>query len=181
MRCALRSRIELLHQLLRPIRLSRIKLLLHQLLHPIRLDECCAAYLSDQPLLLTSLRPHGIQFPSPRLGAIATLDHSMWFHAPFHADEWLLFEMSSPHAGAGRALSFGHLYSKETGALVVSCAQQGIIRLAKPSVTGTAATIGLRISRLTRLFEASSLSFSSILNRLGGGGGLGGGQSDQQR
>ena len=54
------------------------------------LDECCAAYLSDQPLLLTSLRPHGLQFPSPRLGAVATLDHSMWFHGPFHSDKWLL-------------------------------------------------------------------------------------------
>jgi len=74
------------------------------------LNEACAAYLSDEPLLLTALRPHSIGFPSPKLGAFATLDHSMWFHAPFKADEWLLYEMSSPHAGAGRALCFGHLY-----------------------------------------------------------------------
>jgi acyl-CoA thioesterase-2 len=45
-----------------------------------RLDESCAAYLSDQPLLMTALRPHRIQFPSPKLGTVATLDHSMWFH-----------------------------------------------------------------------------------------------------
>ena len=120
-----------------------------------RLDECCAAYLSAQPLLLTALRPHGIQFPSPRLGAIATLDHSMWFHGPFRCDDWLLYEITSPHAGAGRALCFGHLYARD-GRLVVSCAQQGMIRLAKPSVAGAAASLGIRAARLVdRLFGRS--------------------------
>ena len=108
------------------------------------LDEACAAYLSDQPLLLTALRPHGLQFPSPRLGAVATLDHSMWFHGRFSANEWLLYDMTSPFAGSGRALCFGHLYRPDTGALVVSCAQQGVMRLAKPSLRRTLAELGWR-------------------------------------
>ena len=53
-----------------------------------RLDECCAAYMSDQFLLATTLLPHRIQFPSPKLAAIATLDHSMWFHGEIKADDW---------------------------------------------------------------------------------------------
>ena len=72
----------------------------------------------------------------------------MWFHAPFRADKWLLYEMTSPHAGSGVALSFGHLYRPDTGQLVVSCAQQGVLRLAKPSATGVAADLAIRGARL---------------------------------
>ena len=118
------------------------------------LNEACAAYLSDEPLLLTALRPHSIGFPSPKLGAFATLDHSMWFHAPFRADEWLLYEMSSPHAGAGRALCFGHLYRPDTGQLVVSVAQQGVLRLAKPSLASKAAIAGWRGANLLEWLRA---------------------------
>ena len=115
-----------------------------------RLDESCAAYLSDQPLLVTALLPHGLQFPSPKLGAIATLDHSMWFHRPFKADEWLLYEMTSPHASSGLALSFGHLYRMDTRELVVTCAQQGMLRLAKPSATTAVATTAMWGANLLR-------------------------------
>ena len=101
-----------------------------------------------------SLRPHSIGFPSPKLGAFATLDHSMWFHAPFKADEWLLYEMSSPHAGAGRALCFGHLYRPDTGQLVVSVAQQGVLRLAKPSLASKAAIAGWRGANLLEWLRA---------------------------
>ena len=72
--------------------------------HGLRLDECCAAYLSDQPLLMTALRPHGIQFPSPKLGAVATLDHSMWFHKPFR----IAAGKREPWSSAGAALLKAH-------------------------------------------------------------------------
>ena len=97
-----------------------------------RLDECCAAYISDQPLLLTALTPHGVQWPGPKVGVFATLDHSMWFHAPIDANDWMLYEMESPHAGGGTGLAFGRLYQRSSGELVVSCAQQGVVRLARP-------------------------------------------------
>jgi acyl-CoA thioesterase len=81
-------------------------------------------------------------------GAVATLDHSMWFHAPFHADSWLLYQMTSPHAGNGRALCFGQLFRPDTRQLVVSCAQQGVVRLARPSIARTAADVGWRGAHL---------------------------------
>lgn len=91
------------------------------------------AYASDHALLSTALRPHGINFPSPRLGAVASLDHSMWFHTPsFRADDWILYAMHSNWAGHGRGLSFGQLYDRKTGTLHVTCAQEAVMRLARP-------------------------------------------------
>ena len=69
-------------------------------------DESAAAYFSDHNLLACALRPHGIPFPSPKLGVFVSLDHSMWFHAPFRCDEWLLYDMDSPALRSGRGLSF---------------------------------------------------------------------------
>ena len=62
------------------------------------------------------------------LRRLASLDHSMWFHAPFKADEWMLCEFESPAASGARALSFGRLY-RQDGALAVTCAQEGLVRL----------------------------------------------------
>ena len=93
-----------------------------------------AAYFSDYALLTTAMLPHGVQIGSPRMGAVASLDHSLWFHtADFRADEWLLYDMESPWAACGRGLAFGHLYTQQ-GKLAISCAQEGVMRLAKPSV-----------------------------------------------
>jgi hypothetical protein len=60
---------------------------------------------------------------------IASLDHSMWFHRPFRADEWLLYEMESPNMRGGRALIFGSVFTR-SGALAISVAQEGVIRTA---------------------------------------------------
>jgi hypothetical protein len=72
----------------------------------------------------------------------------MWSQAPFRADDWLLYEMTSPHAAEGRALVFGNLWRKDTGELVCSCAQQGVVRLARPSIARTAADVGWRGAHL---------------------------------
>jgi acyl-CoA thioesterase II len=131
-----------------------------------RVHRACAAYFSDHALLTTALRPHGINFPSPRLGAVASLDHSMWFHtSAFRADEWMLYELHSPWAGHGRALSFGHLFERSTGTLHVTCAQEGVIRLAKPSSRkwlGESLLWGLNTSRrLKSWFGWSSAAAAS--------------------
>jgi acyl-CoA thioesterase II len=61
---------------------------------------------------------------------LASLDHSMWFHVPTRADEWLLYDMHSPRTVAGRGMAFGRIYSKD-GTLVATTAQEGLLRLSK--------------------------------------------------
>ena len=92
------------------------------------LHQCVAAYASDHVFLSTALLAHGLHTFHPRVAQIATLCHSMWFHAPFKADEWMLFVMESPRTGGNRGLVFGRLYTRD-GRLVVSCSQEGVIRL----------------------------------------------------
>lgn len=90
------------------------------------LHLCVAAYSSDFALLETTLLPHRKTIPSPEIQA-ASLDHSMWFHHAFRADEWLLYEMESPAAAGGRGLAIGRLYNRQ-GLLVCTVAQEGLIR-----------------------------------------------------
>ena len=92
------------------------------------LHRAVATFYSDYFLLATALLPHGVGFPSPRIETLASLDHSMWFHSKFRADEWMLLELESPRACGARGLSFGSLYTTD-GVLAVSCAQEGLIRL----------------------------------------------------
>jgi acyl-CoA thioesterase-2 len=58
---------------------------------------------------------------------VASLDHAMWFHEPFRADEWLLHVIDSPVARGGRGLVRGRIFSRD-GRLVASTAQEGLIR-----------------------------------------------------
>jgi len=85
------------------------------------------AYASDMTLLQTCLRPHGQSMFDPRL-QIASLDHAMWFHRPFRMDQWLLYVQDSPAASAARGFNRGSIFTRE-GDLVVSVAQEGLIRL----------------------------------------------------
>jgi acyl-CoA thioesterase-2 len=85
------------------------------------------AYASDMTLLETSLRPHGMSLFSPNL-QIASLDHAMWFHRPCRMDEWLLYVQDSPSASAARGFSQGNIF-RRNGELVVSVAQEGLIRV----------------------------------------------------
>jgi acyl-CoA thioesterase-2 len=84
------------------------------------------AYLSDMTLLNTALVAHGRVIYDPTL-QVASLDHALWFHRPFRADEWLLYAQDSPAAAGARALTRGQLFSRD-GALVASVAQEGLIR-----------------------------------------------------
>ncbi|RKO87756.1 acyl-CoA thioesterase 2 [Blyttiomyces helicus] len=91
--------------------------------------QCVLAYCSDHWLCNTALLTHGVSFVSdPPLQMLASLDHTIWFHAPFAADEWLLYEMESPRSIGGRGLNFGRIYTKD-GRLVVTTAQEGLMRL----------------------------------------------------
>jgi acyl-CoA thioesterase-2 len=85
------------------------------------------AYASDLTLLSASVVPHGVYIGDPRL-VPASLDHAMWFHRPFRADEWLLYDQVSPSASGGRGLATGRLFTRQ-GRLIASVAQEGMVRL----------------------------------------------------
>ena len=89
--------------------------------------QAVLAYASDYGLLVTSLRPHGMTFRDPKL-MVASLDHSIWFHRPFRADEWLLYEVDSPIAEGGRGFTRGTYFTRD-GQVVASVAQEGLIRV----------------------------------------------------
>jgi acyl-CoA thioesterase-2 len=83
-------------------------------------------YASDMTLLASSLVPHGGDIAGPELQS-ASLDHTIWFHRPFRADEWLLYDQVSPSASGARGLAIGRVFT-EDGRLVASVAQEGLIR-----------------------------------------------------
>ena len=91
------------------------------------LHRAAFTYASDMTLLGSTLMPHGMHISHPRLQT-ASLDHTIWFHRPFRADEWLLYDQVSPSASGGRGLAFGRLFT-QAGRLVASVAQEGLIRL----------------------------------------------------
>ena len=89
-----------------------------------RLHQAALAYLSDLTLLSASTVPHGV-FIGLNVQA-ASIDHAMWFHRPFRADHWLLYDQVSPSASSGLGLSTGRLF--QDGVLIGSVAQEGLIR-----------------------------------------------------
>lgn len=91
------------------------------------LHACVATYASDMSLFDTILASHAIRWDDPNFMG-ASLDHSMWFHRRFRADQWMLYDTDSPVAYGARGLARGCLYDAE-GKLVVSMAQEGLTRL----------------------------------------------------
>jgi acyl-CoA thioesterase-2 len=89
-------------------------------------STCVLAYLSDLTLLGVSLVPHGVIISSPTIQP-ASLDHSMWFHRPFKADEWMLYDQLSPSASGARGFAVGRVFRGD-GVLIASVAQEGLIR-----------------------------------------------------
>ena len=91
-----------------------------------RTQQIALSYLCDYTILEPSLRALGLAWGSPGL-VTASLDHSMWFHAPARADEWLLYAQESAGVQSGRGLSIGRFFSA-AGELVATVAQEGMIR-----------------------------------------------------
>ncbi|KAL7837800.1 hypothetical protein SRHO_G00275110 [Serrasalmus rhombeus] len=89
----------------------------------MKLHCCVAAYVSDYSFLPTALLP----YPKYRAQFSASLDHAMWFHNTFRADQWMLYECESPWAGGSRGLVQGRMW-RQDGVLAVSCAQEGVLR-----------------------------------------------------
>ena len=91
------------------------------------LHVCLMTYISDLTLIETALLEHGLSLIDGH-AAGASLDHAMWFHRPFRADQWLLYAQDSPVAAGGRVLARGQVFTAE-GDLVVSVVQEGLIRI----------------------------------------------------
>jgi acyl-CoA thioesterase-2 len=91
------------------------------------LHACVATYASDMSLFDVILQPHTVRWDDPNFMG-ASLDHCMWFHRPFRADEWLLYDTDSPVAAAARGLARGFLFDR-SGRLVVSIVQEGLARV----------------------------------------------------
>ncbi len=84
------------------------------------------AYLSDMTLLDTALIGHGHHVFDTKL-QIASLDHALWFHRPFRADEWLLYVQDSPNSSGARGLTRGLFFARD-GRLIASSMQEGLMR-----------------------------------------------------
>ena len=91
------------------------------------LHRALLAYASDFQLLGTATYPHGISYYQPNV-QMASLDHALWFHRPFRADDWLLYSIDSPSASGSRGLARGQIFDRQ-GRLVASTAQEGLIRV----------------------------------------------------
>jgi acyl-CoA thioesterase II len=89
------------------------------------------AYASDHGFLATALFPHGVTFFSGDVQMVS-VDHVMWFHAPFRVDEWLLHVIDSPVARGARGLVRGRVFTHD-GRLVASTAQEGLLRRRTPT------------------------------------------------
>lgn len=96
------------------------------------LHICALAYMSDLTLLgsaqvnHTDVRQHL---------TVASLDHAMWFMRRFRADEWLLYDQSSPSATGGRALTQGKIFNR-SGDMVAAVMQEGLTRFARDFTPG---------------------------------------------
>ena len=90
------------------------------------IHQTIVAYASDLMLLDTATLPHAIAWNDPSY-VMASLDHAMWFHRAFRADEWLLYTQDSPSASGARGFSRGLIFTRD-GKLVASVAQEGLIR-----------------------------------------------------
>jgi acyl-CoA thioesterase-2 len=91
------------------------------------LHACVATYASDMNLFDVILAPHEINWDDPEFMG-ASLDHCMWFHRPFRADEWLLYDTDSPVAANGRGLARGFLFER-SGELCMTLVQEGLARI----------------------------------------------------
>ncbi|WP_375380794.1 acyl-CoA thioesterase [uncultured Sphingomonas sp.] len=97
------------------------------------LHRAVLAYASDMALLGTAMLPHGVNWLTETM-QVASLDHALWLHEPFRADEWLLYACDSPWAGHARGFNRGQIFTRD-GRLVASVAQEGLMRQREPRPT----------------------------------------------
>jgi acyl-CoA thioesterase-2 len=92
----------------------------------LAIHQCVLAYASDMMLLDSALLPHGRTVFEKGIMA-ASLDHALWLHRPFRADDWLLYAQDSPNLSGARGFARGLIFARD-GTLVASVAQEGLLR-----------------------------------------------------
>ncbi len=92
----------------------------------LAIHQCVLAYASDMTLLDAALAPHGRTLFEKEFMA-ASLDHALWLHRPFRADDWLLYAQDLPNLHGSRGFSRGLIFTRD-GTLVASVAQEGLVR-----------------------------------------------------
>jgi acyl-CoA thioesterase-2 len=90
------------------------------------LHQSLLAYMSDSYLIDVCLIAHGRTFADKGM-QVASLDHALWFHKDFRADEWLLCSFEAQRVAAGRGLAQGRFYTRQ-GTLVATTVQEGLMR-----------------------------------------------------
>ena len=90
------------------------------------IHQCVLAYASDMTLLDSALIPHGRTVFEKTIMA-ASLDHALWLHRPFRADDWLLYAQDSPNLAGSRGFARGLIFARD-GSLVASVVQEGLVR-----------------------------------------------------
>jgi acyl-CoA thioesterase-2 len=91
------------------------------------LHACVVTYASDMTLLDTTILPFGLGWDSAGI-QMASVDHAMWFHRPFRADDWLLYDQEAVSTSSARGMAHGSIFTRE-GRLVVSVVQEGLTRI----------------------------------------------------
>ncbi|TCO56584.1 acyl-CoA thioesterase II [Actinocrispum wychmicini] len=91
------------------------------------LHVCVLAYASDMTLLDAPLARHGVYWWTDKVIG-ASLDHAMWFHRPFRADEWVLYDCESPSASGARGMATGRFFAQD-GRLIATVVQEGLLRI----------------------------------------------------
>ena len=94
------------------------------------LHACIVTYASDMTLLDTTVLPFGMSWETPGM-QMASLDHAMWFHRPFRADDWLLYDQRPLSTGGARGLAGGNIFTAD-GTLAISVVQEGLVRVTQP-------------------------------------------------
>jgi acyl-CoA thioesterase-2 len=93
-----------------------------------RVHRCVLAFMSDYWLAAVAGSPHRSPSSASNDFAVASLNHSLWFHGPMRTDDWLLYRTESPWAGEGRGMARGLIYDR-AGRLVASAVQEISLRL----------------------------------------------------
>ncbi len=91
------------------------------------LHAAVLAYVADESISDNVLIPHDVQWGDEGL-AVASLDHSMWFHQSFRVDDWLLVDQEPVATAGARGLSIGRVWDR-SGRLVATMTQEAVIRL----------------------------------------------------
>ncbi|WP_329113728.1 acyl-CoA thioesterase [Streptomyces sp. NBC_01465] len=97
------------------------------------LHSAALAYASDlflAPAAALSVEQPRMLREEPASVFLTSLDHAVWYHRPFRADEWMLFAQRSPTAGDGRGLAFADVWSHD-GRLIAHVVQETVVRPAR--------------------------------------------------